>query len=108
MLVLDGGADGDANDLDGYFEVVVDGQSHGRGRAALVAAAFKDISDDDESLVVGFVVAGCDGELDGFVGFLGEVYIGDSASSNGWGVVGVVSLASARARDGLVKDVCDA
>lgn len=101
MLVLDGGADGDANDLDGQLEVVVNGQSH--VRAALDATAFKDITDDDESLVVSSVVGGRDGELDGYVGFLGEVYVGQLASSNGWGVVGVVSLARARARDGLVK-----
>jgi len=63
MLVLDGGANVDADDLDGQLEVVVDRQvSWG---ATLKTAFGENVTDDSKSWILGSIVASGNGEGEG-------------------------------------------
>lgn len=80
MLVLDGGADTDADDLDGQFEVVVDRQLG--LRATRESASVEDVLNDLVSHILSAVVRGVDGEVKGGGGPFWEPYVGKAASTD--------------------------
>jgi len=90
MLVLDGGADGDADDFEGELEVIVDGQAD--GGVTEKAAPLEDVFDDGIALVLGSRVAGRDGEADDLGGFAGKVDVAQAATTERGRVVRVERL----------------
>lgn len=80
VLVLDGGTDGDSNDLEGELEIIVDGQSG--VFTSKHTTPVEDVIDNNVARVLRCQVSRRDGEVDDLCGFAGKVDLGQVASTN--------------------------